>query len=183
QNYWPSMALHVRTANDAQALLSAVRSEVQTLDANLPVYNIKTLAEQKSRSLYVARLAATLSGFFGAVALLLAAVGIYGVMAYSVNRRTREIGIRMALGAGRTDVLKLVMSEGAVLVVAGLALGLGVTLAVTRLMASLLYGVSVTDPATFIAISLILLGVALGACFVPAHRATKVDPMVALRYE
>jgi predicted permease len=183
QDYWSSIVLHVRTAGDANALLSAVRSEVQTLDASLPVYNIKTLAEQKSRSLYVARLAATLSGFFGAVALLLAAVGIYGVMAYSVNRRTREIGIRMALGAGRTDVLKLVMSEGVVLVVTGLALGLGVTMAVTRLMASLLYGVSVTDPATFIAIPLILVGVALGACFVPARRATKVDPMVALRYE
>ncbi len=183
QNYLPNMALHVRTAGEAKALLAAVRREVQSLDQNLPVYNVKTLAQQKANSLYVARLAATLSGFFGAIALLLAAVGIYGVMAYSVSRRTREIGIRMALGAGRSQVMKLVMGEGIVLVALGLALGLGATFSVTRLMASLLYAVSATDPVTFIIIPVILLGVALGACAVPALRATKVDPMVALRYE
>jgi putative ABC transport system permease protein len=183
QNYRANMALHVRTAGEAKTLLAAVRREVQSLDQNLPVYNIKTLAQQKANSLYVARLAATLSGFFGAIALLLAAVGIYGVMAYSVSRRTREIGIRMALGAGRSQVMKLVMGEGIVLVTLGLAVGLGATFSVTRLMASLLYAVSATDPVTFIIIPVILLGVALGACFVPARRATKVDPMVALRYE
>jgi predicted permease len=183
QNYNANMALHVRTAGEAKTLLAAVRREVQSLDQNLPVYNVKTLAEQKANSLYVARLAATLSGFFGAIALLLAAVGIYGVMAYSVSRRTREIGIRMALGAGRSQVMKLVMGEGIVLVALGLALGLGATFSVTRMMASLLYAVSATDPVTFIIIPIILLGVALGACFVPARRATKVDPMVALRYE
>jgi ABC-type antimicrobial peptide transport system permease subunit len=153
------------------------------MDANLPVYNIKTLAEQKSSSLYTSRMVATLLTFFGLLALLLAAVGIYGVMAYSVNRRTREIGIRMALGARRADVLRLVLSEGLILVVTGLAVGLGVTFLATRIMASLLYGVSATDTATFVIIPMVLAGVALGACFVPARRATKVDPMVALRYE
>jgi predicted permease len=183
QNYRVNMALHVRAANEPKGMIAAVRREVQMMDANLPVYNIKTLAEQKSSSLYTSRMVATLLTFFGLLALLLAAVGIYGVMAYSVNRRTREIGIRMALGAQRTDVLRLVLGEGLILVAAGLAVGLGVTFFATRIMASLLYGVSATDTATFVIISLILAGVALGACFVPARRATKVDPMVALRYE
>ena len=183
QFYRANMALHVRAATDPKEMVAAVRREVQMMDANLPVYNIKTLAEQKSSSLYTSRMAATLLTFFGLLALLLAAIGIYGVMAYSVNRRTREIGIRMALGAQRADVLKLVMGEGLILVVAGLAVGLGVTFALTRVIASLLYGVSATDTATFIIISVVLAGVALGACFVPARRATKVDPMVALRYE
>jgi putative ABC transport system permease protein len=183
QNYRANMALHVRAASDPKEMVAAVRREVQTMDANLPVYNIKTLAEQKSSSLYTSRMVATLLTFFGLLALLLAAIGIYGVMAYSVNRRTREIGIRMALGARRADVLKLVLGEGLIIVAAGLAVGLGVTFAVTRVISSLLYGVSATDAATFIAVSLLLAGVALGACFVPARRATKVDPMVALRYE
>jgi predicted permease len=183
QNYRANMALHIRAVSEPKEMVAAVRREVQAMDANLPVYNIKTLAEQKSSSLYTSRMVATLLTFFGLLALLLAAIGIYGVMAYSVNRRTREIGIRMALGAKQTDVLRLVMGEGLILVAAGLAVGLGVTFAVTRVISSLLYGVSATDTATFIVISLVLAGVALGACFVPARRATKVDPMVALRYE
>ncbi len=183
QSYRANVALHVRSAGDPKALTMAVRREVQALDDNLPVYNIRTLEDQRAGSLYVARFAATLSGFFGGLALLLASVGIYGVMAYSVSRRTREIGIRMALGAGRRDVLRLVLGEGLLLIGVGLIVGILATLAVTRLMAGLLYGVSATDPLTLIAIPIILAGVALGACFVPARRATRVDPMVALRYE
>ena len=183
QYYRAGMALHVRSAGDPRALAAMVRREVQALDANLPVYNLRTLEDQRAGSLYVARFAATLSGFFGALALLLASVGIYGVMAYAVSRRTREIGIRMALGADRGVVLRMVLGEGLLLIGTGLGVGVLVTLAVTRLMAGLLYGVSATDPVTLIAVPIILVGVALGACFVPARRATRVNPMAALRYE
>jgi predicted permease len=183
QNYRANMTLHVRTAADSKAMIAAIRSEVAARDPNLPVYSVRTMEEQKSNSLYTSRMAATLLGVFGLVAMLLAAVGIYGVMSYSVNRRTREIGIRMALGANRRDVLKMVLGEGMLLVMVGLAAGLGATLAVTRFIGSLLYGVSATDPATFAGISLILIAVALLACYLPARHATKVDPMVALRYE
>jgi len=136
-----------------------------------------------SDSLFAARMGAVLLGVFGLLALLLASVGLYGVMSYSVSRRTREIGIRMALGAKQRDVLSLVVGQGMKLSLIGVGLGLGMSLGLTRVLSSLLVGISANDPATFAVISLLLVGVALLACFVPARRAARVDPMVALRYE
>ncbi len=183
QSYESRMTLVVRTTTDPTALTDAVRSQIQALEPNLPVTKINTLAEQVSISLLPARLTATLLGVFGLLALCLATVGIYGVVAYSVSQRTHEIGIRMALGARPGDVLKLVLREGLGIVTIGIAIGLGIAFVATQLISSLLYGVSATDPITFVGISLLLTGVALAACAVPARRATKVDPMVALRYE
>ncbi|MEN3332599.1 MAG: hypothetical protein V7641_1964 [Blastocatellia bacterium] len=183
QWYAPQMALHVRTAGEAKTLIAMVRHEVQAMDANLPAFNVKTLAEQKSRALYSERMVATLLTAFGLLALALAALGIYGVMAYAVSRRTREIGIRMALGAQIHDVLSLILRQGMALILIGVALGLGGALAATRWLASFLYGVSATDVTTFALIALLLTAVAGLACYIPARRATKVDPMVALRYE
>ncbi len=181
QDYRANMALHVRTAGEPEAMLAVVRREVQAMDASLPLYNIKTLEEQRNSSLYTSRLAATLLTVFGLVALLLAAVGLYGVMAYAVNRRTREIGIRLALGAQGHDVLRQMLAEGMTLVTIGVAFGLAGAFALTRLMKTLLFGVSATDPLTFGVIAGLLLVVAMLACFIPARRATKVDPLVALR--
>jgi predicted permease len=183
QGFTTRMALHVRSAGDPNALIAMVRSEVQALDANLPVYNVRTLAEQKSQALYAERMVATLLIAFGVLALALAALGIYGVMAYSVSRRTREIGIRMALGARAVNVLSLILRQGMALVFIGIALGVGGALAATRLLTSFLYGVSATDPWTFVLIALLLALVAWLACYIPARRATRVDPMEALRYE
>ncbi|HJQ25191.1 MAG TPA: ABC transporter permease [Blastocatellia bacterium] len=183
QYYVSSITLVVRTTSDPQALAGAIRGKVAELDATLPVYDVKTFAEHLSFSLFPVRIVAILLASFGGLALLLAGVGIYGVTAYSVSQRTREIGIRMALGAQRGDILKLMLSHGLKLAGVGLGIGLAAAFALTRLMAAVLYGVSATDAITFVGISLLLAGVALGACFVPARRATRVDPMVALRYE
>jgi macrolide transport system ATP-binding/permease protein len=183
QNHETGMTLHVRTSVDPGSLAAAVRGEVQSLEKNLPITGTRTMADQVSSSLFPAKMGAILLAIFGLLALLLASVGIYGVMGYSVARRTREIGIRMALGAGRGDVLKLVLTEGMTLVAIGVGVGLGAAWFATQLLASFLYGVSATDPLTFAGISLLLSGVALVASFVPARRATRVDPLVALRYE
>ncbi len=183
QDYRANMALHVRTTGEPGAMLAAVRHETQALDAALPLYNIKTLEEQKSGSLYTSRMAATLLTVFGLLALALVAVGLYGVMAYAVNRRTREIGIRMALGAQRRDVLRQVLLEGMTMVTIGLALGLGAAVAATRLVRNFLYNVTATDLASFAGAALLLAGVALLANYLPARRAASVDPLLALRRE
>ena len=153
------------------------------MDPNVPVFDIKSMEQLLSESLARRRFAMLSLGLFAAVAMLLAVVGIYGVMSYAVAQRTREIGIRMAMGAQTRDVLKLIVAQGMSLAGIGVGIGLAGAVAVTRVMASLLFGVSATDPVTFAAIALLLAGVALVACYVPARRATKVDPMVALHYE
>ena len=183
QNPEPAFVLAVRAQGDPSSLVSAIRSEVVRLDSNLPIYDIATMQQRMEKVTANSRFSTLLLGVFACVAMLLAVVGIYGVMAYSVTQRTHEIGIRMALGADRSDVLKLVVGEGMALVGIGVGVGLLGALAATRVLASQLYSVSATDPVTFIVVSVILIGVALGASFVPARRATKVDPMVALRYE
>ena len=183
QNPQPAMALHVQTSGNPKELAAAVRREVQALDPNLPAFNVMSLADNIDISLLPARFGAVLLGVFGFLALLIASIGIYGVMSYGVSERTHEMGIRMALGARGRDVLRLVISQGMWLALIGVGVGAGVALGVTRLVKSYLYDVSVTDPLTFIGIALLLTAVALLACYVPAHRATKVDPLEALRYE
>lgn len=183
QSYSGTTTLVVRAAGDHQKLLAAARGEAQRLDPHLPITNVRTLAERMSLPLLPARITAAVLGVFGALALALAAIGIYGVMSYAVAQRTREIGVRMALGAQRTDVLRLVIGQGLWLSLAGAALGLVAAAALTRLMKSLLFGLSATDPLTFIVITPLLIFVALLACWIPARRAAKVDPMVALRNE
>ena len=179
----PAMSLHVRTSGNPKEVAAAVRREVQALDPNLPAFHVMSLADNMDISLLPARFGAVLLGMFGFLALLIASIGIYGVMSYGVSERTQEMGIRMALGARAGDVLRLVISQGMWLALIGVAMGAGLAWAVTRVVKSYLYDVSVTDPVTFIGIALLLIGVALLACYVPARRATKVDPLEALRYE
>jgi putative ABC transport system permease protein len=184
QNAIWTMFLSVKSeVPDALNLSSAVRSEVVSLDPELPVTQVGTLENRLSSSIAQPRFRTLLIAIFGAIALVLASVGIYGVMSYSVAQRTHEIGIRVALGAQRSNVMKTVIGQGMVLTLAGVGIGLVGAFTLTHLMASLLFGVSATDAITFSATAVLLSGVALGACFVPARRAMRVDPMVALRYE
>jgi predicted permease len=183
QDYQSSGILTVRTEGNPETLLPAVRKEVQALDPTLPLFDVKTLTEHMRLALFPARIAATVLGVFGLVALLLSAIGIYGITSYTVAQRTHEIGIRLALGAQLSDVLKLVLSHGLKLTVIGAALGLFGAYLATRAITSVLYGVSATDPLTFAFVSVLLIGVALVACYVPSRRATKVDPLIALRNE
>jgi putative ABC transport system permease protein len=176
-------SLAIRTAGRPENLIAAVRNQVRALDPDLPLTLVMPMTDVVSRSVWQPRLYTALFGVFAAVALIMSTVGIYGVMSYSVTQRTREIGLRMALGAQRQDVLKLVVGHGVLLAGLGVGAGLAAAVALTRLMSSLLFGVTATDPVTFAAVSVLLAGVALGACAVPARRASKVDPMVALRYE
>ena len=183
QDYMSSGAIMVRTTGNPEPLFAAVRGEVHSLDPNLPVFDVKTLTEHMRFALFPSKVAAMVLGVFGLVALLLSAIGIYGITSYAVAQRTHEIGIRMALGAQLGDVLRLVLNHGLKLTLIGAAIGLVGAYLVTRAITSVLYGVSATDPLTFISVSVLLIGVALLACYVPARRATKVDPLIALRNE
>lgn len=183
QSYTGTSTLVARTNGDQQKLLAAIRSEVQQLDPHLPLASAKPLAERMDLPLLPARVAASLLGSFGLLALALAAIGIYGVMSYSVSRRTHEIGIRMALGAQNFDVLRLVVGQGMMLVLVGVGLGLFAALLLASLMKSVLFGVSAADPLTYVGLTALLTTVALLACYLPARRATKIDPLVALRNE
>ncbi|MFN2414293.1 MAG: FtsX-like permease family protein, partial [Pyrinomonadaceae bacterium] len=182
QSYSPAATLLVRTEGDPAAVASVVRGAVESLDAEA-LAGQAMMGEHLAAALVPSQVAAGLFGVFGLLALLLATFGVYGVVAYTVSRRTHEIGVRMALGARAPDVVRLVLSEGMSLVAIGLAAGLLIALAATRAVEGALYGVSATDPATFACVTLLLACAALVACLLPARRATKVDPMVALRYE
>jgi putative ABC transport system permease protein len=177
------MWLAVRGAVDALSLAPAVRSAVQAVDPALPVYEVMPMGERLANSVAARRFNLLLLGIFALLALLLAAVGVYGVISYLVTQRTHEVGIRMALGARGSDVLRLFMRQGMSLAVTGLAIGLLGAFSLTRVMTSLLFSISATDPITFAAVTLLLTLVAVAACFLPARRATKVDPMAALRCE
>jgi putative ABC transport system permease protein len=171
------------TAADPTSIAASVRGAIREVNAEQPVYNVRPMTQLLAESVARRRFNMMLLGTFAGLALTLAALGIYGVMAYSVTRRTHELGIRLALGAQRSDILKLVVGQGMLLVGAGAVLGIVAALLVTRLMVSLLFGISALDPLTYIGVALVLALVALVACLIPARRATKVDPMVALRYE
>lgn len=183
QDYMSSGAIMVRTNGNPEPVFAAVRGEVAALDPNLPLFDVKTLKEHMQLALFPARVAAMVLGVFGLVALLLSAIGIYGITSYAVSQRTHEIGIRMALGAQLGDVLRLVLNHGLKLTLIGAALGLVGAYLATRAITAVLYGVSATDPLTFVSVSILLIAVALLACYVPARRATKVDPLIALRNE
>jgi len=178
-----SMTLFVRTTGKPTDLAQALRAEVFAIDRNQPVYSLKTLDQRVVETIALSRSLMLLFSGFALLALVLACVGIYGVVSYSVSQRTREIGIRMALGARAVDVLRLVLKNGMTLVIAGVASGVAGALALTRFLTTLLFGVTPTDTTTFVVVSVVLALVALVACLVPARRATKVDPLVALKYE
>jgi len=179
----PSMSIFVRTQMDPQTLVGTLRRTVGEIDKEVPVYRTRTLADYMSKSIAQPRLNAMLVGLFALIALLLAAAGIFGVMSYSVTQRTQEIGIRLALGAQRYDVLRLVIGQGMRFVTAGVVLGLIGVFVCTRLLQSLLFGVGATDLLTMFAVIIILIAVAFVACLLPARRATLVDPVRALRAE
>lgn len=183
QSVVEQMTLYVRTVGDPARVTAAIRREVRAVDVNVPIYNVRTLAAQLDESLSQERLVATLSSWFGAFALLLASIGLYGVLAYSVTRRTNEIGLRMALGAERRGVIWMVLREALLLVGMGVALGVPLALALARSVSSLLYGLEATDALTISAAVALLFVVAATASYLPARRASRVDPMIALRYE
>jgi putative ABC transport system permease protein len=183
QDYPPAATLQVRTSGDPQAAVATVRRQVQSLDGNLAITNVQTIEEVLNQGLWAPRMAAVLLTSFGVLALGLAGIGVYGVLSYSVNQQTREIGIRMALGASPVDVSRWVVRQGFRLAVAGLLIGLIAGLILMRFVGSLLFGISAHDPATFGVVALVLGLVAFLACYLPARRASRVNPIVALRYE
>ncbi|MBA2341405.1 MAG: ABC transporter permease [Pyrinomonadaceae bacterium] len=182
-DYMRAMDLVIKTSDEPSSLVAAIRREVQSLDRDQPLGNVRTLESLMAEAVAPRRFSLLVLGVFALIALLLSAVGLYGVLSYVVTQRTREIGVRMALGAQTRDVLKLIISQGIRLALAGVGLGLLAAFAFTRLMSSLLFGVSASDPLTFVGIAALLMFVALLSCWLPARRATKVDPIIALRYE
>jgi len=183
RNTHQTVTLVVRHYGPAAGMTAELRRLVQSRDADMPLYDVRTMEESLRYGLWESRIYAALMAVFAVLALVIAVVGIYGVMAYSVAQRTQEIGIRMALGAARGDVLRLVVGQAMRLTLLGMGIGLAGAYAVTRLMASLLFGVSASDPPTFVGVTVILAASALIAAWLPAERATRVDPMVALRSE
>ena len=183
QDYQPGMTLMVRTEGDPLEAVAGVRAAAEGVDKGVPLFNVTTMARHVGESLANDRLVAVLLGIFGGVALLLAVVGIYGVVSYAVARRTHEIGVRLALGAQPADILSLVVRQGMAPVVVGGVVGLAAAFALTRVASGLLFGVSATDPLTFAGVVSLLAGVALVACYIPARRAARVDPLLALRHE
>jgi putative ABC transport system permease protein len=177
---WNFMGLVIRTADDPAAFATTLRREVQALDKDQPVYNVRTMDDVVMSSLGTRRVSMQLFTVFAIAALLLAAIGIYGVMAYSVTQRTQEIGIRMALGAQKSDVLALVIRQGMTLTLIGVIVGLAGAFALTRVIGNLLFGVTATDPATFLWIPLLLAAVSFFACYIPARRAARLNPLTAL---
>jgi putative ABC transport system permease protein len=177
------MTILVRTQNDPSAIVPSLRKAVWSIDPNQPIADVSTMEQIVADSIAQPRLSMLMMGLFGALALILAAVGIYGLLSYAVTQRTQEMGIRMALGARVKDVLGLILKQGMMLVLIGEVFGLVGAFALTRLIRTLLFGVTPTDATTFVVVSAVLTGVALLACYFPARRATKVDPLVALRYE
>jgi len=183
QDYSPQATLQVRTSGDPGPAIPGVRAQIQSLDRNLAITNVQTIAEVLDQALWAPRIAAVLLTLFGALALVLAGIGVYGVLSYSVNQQTREIGVRMALGATPAEVLRWVVGQGFRLAAVGIVIGVIAGLALLQFVASLLFGISTHDPLTFGAVALVLGAVALLACYVPARRATRVSPVTALRYE
>src|ERR1700722_6265402 len=183
QDYVPAATLHVRTTSNPESVVATARAALQSLDPNLAVTNVFTIEQVLSQALWPPRMGGLLLALFGTLALVLSAVGVYGVLSYSVNQQTREIGLRMALGAQRGDVMRLILGQGLRLTVAGLGLGILVPLALMRVLVSLLFDVRAYDPSTYTAVTLLLTAVALLACYIPPRRAMRVDPMVALRYD
>ncbi|HJX86009.1 MAG TPA: ABC transporter permease, partial [Gemmatimonadales bacterium] len=183
QVYRAGMTLNARVSGDPLTFAKAVDQAIHELDADVVVFDVTTLDLRRQLSTIAVRIGGTFVGAFGLLALVLAAIGVYGVTSYTTNQRTHEIGIRLALGASRADVLRLILRRGIVLTLLGLVIGLGMSFGVTRFLQSLLLGVSSTDALTFVAVALLLSAVVLVACLIPARRAMRVDPMQALRYE
>lgn len=178
-----SAHFELRTAADPLALLKPVRGIVSRADGTLPLFDVRTQTEQVEQTLFLERMSSQVSSAFAVLALMLACIGLYGLLSHEVAGRARELGIRLALGAQERDVLRLVVGQGLLLVFIGSAVGMGAAIGVTRFMSAMLYGIHADDPLTFAGVAVFLMLVALAACYIPARRATRVDPMIALRYD